>query len=297
MSVLMNGTPSNQFSVSKGIKQGDPMMPFLFLLVAKGFVGLVRMAKIGGILEGFKMRRSEVEVTNLQFADDTIMVFKPTTSNLWESFMRLAVSFLSCKIGTIPFVYLGIPVGANSRSVSMWKSVVDVVARRLASWKRKHISFGENRQALIADYGVWINESWSWRISCIRHLFSWEEDSVDRLYELIIYHSCRRGISDRWRWGLNAYGVYTVKSAYMAQLEYDTSARDDLLNKCWISCILMKVYCFVWKTMRGSLATKGELQRRHIMDGLELNCVFCLEHIESTNHLLLACSFTFLVWK
>ncbi|KAF1866352.1 hypothetical protein Lal_00024361 [Lupinus albus] len=42
------------------------------------------------------------------------------------------------------FMYLGILVGANQGSTSTWTNVIDAMARRLAPWSRKHISFGEN---------------------------------------------------------------------------------------------------------------------------------------------------------
>ncbi|KAE9584871.1 hypothetical protein Lalb_Chr25g0283011 [Lupinus albus] len=39
-------------------------------------------------------------------------------------------------------MYLGILVGANQGSTSTWTNVIDAMARRLAPWSRKHISFG-----------------------------------------------------------------------------------------------------------------------------------------------------------
>lgn len=81
--VIVNGSPSKQFSVSKGIRQWDPMAPFFFLLVAEGFSGLIRNACSIGLFEGFNMGSQGVEVCHLQFADDTIMVYKLNASNLW----------------------------------------------------------------------------------------------------------------------------------------------------------------------------------------------------------------------
>lgn len=42
----------------------------------------------------------------------------------------------------VPFVYLGILVGANFRRVDTWKPVVEKISRKLASWKHKLLSFG-----------------------------------------------------------------------------------------------------------------------------------------------------------
>lgn len=44
VSVLVNGSPTREFRMSKGIRQGDPMAPFLFLIFAEGLSALIRSA-------------------------------------------------------------------------------------------------------------------------------------------------------------------------------------------------------------------------------------------------------------
>jgi hypothetical protein len=44
MSILVNGSPTEKINVQRGLKQGDPLAPFLFLLVAEGFSGLMSNA-------------------------------------------------------------------------------------------------------------------------------------------------------------------------------------------------------------------------------------------------------------
>lgn len=53
-SVLVNGSLTEDFSVKKGLRQGDPLAPFLFLIVAKSLSGLVCNAVSLGKLKGFK---------------------------------------------------------------------------------------------------------------------------------------------------------------------------------------------------------------------------------------------------
>lgn len=49
VSVLVNGSPTNEFSMSKGLRQGDPKAPFRFLIVAEGLSGLINRAVDLGI--------------------------------------------------------------------------------------------------------------------------------------------------------------------------------------------------------------------------------------------------------
>lgn len=44
MSILVNGTPTEEIRIQRGLKHGDPLPPFLFLLVAEDFSGLMRNA-------------------------------------------------------------------------------------------------------------------------------------------------------------------------------------------------------------------------------------------------------------
>ncbi|GAU43586.1 hypothetical protein TSUD_27880 [Trifolium subterraneum] len=108
----------------------------------------------------------------LQFADDTILVGEDSWDNVqtiktilrsYELVSGLKISFvksklyglnvdtrllvpgsifLSCSAETIPFKFLGIPVGANPRRQETWKPVVEAMTNHLSLWKSRHLSFG-----------------------------------------------------------------------------------------------------------------------------------------------------------
>jgi len=76
VSVLVNGSPTEEFKPTRGLRQGDPLAPFLFLIVAEGLAGLVRKAVKEDLLRGIKVGRDEVDCCLLQFADDTLFMVK-----------------------------------------------------------------------------------------------------------------------------------------------------------------------------------------------------------------------------
>lgn len=55
ISVLVNGSPAEEFAVQRGLKQGDPLAPFLILIIAEGLAGLVRNGVEEDSLSGIKV--------------------------------------------------------------------------------------------------------------------------------------------------------------------------------------------------------------------------------------------------
>jgi len=82
VSVLVNGSPTEEFKPTRGLRKGDPLAPFLFIVVVEGLAGLVRQAIKANLLFGIKIGRKEVELSILQFADDTLFLCQDSFSNI-----------------------------------------------------------------------------------------------------------------------------------------------------------------------------------------------------------------------
>ncbi|CAN6703250.1 unnamed protein product [Malus baccata var. baccata] len=72
-SVLINGSPTGFFRPNRGLRQGDPLSPFLFLLCTEGLSMLIRRSLERGSLHGFKISPTGVPLTHLFFADDSVV--------------------------------------------------------------------------------------------------------------------------------------------------------------------------------------------------------------------------------
>lgn len=71
------GSPMTEFSMERGLRQGDPLALFLFLIVAEALNGLVKKIMEGGYLEAVAID-NEISFPILQYADDTIIICKST---------------------------------------------------------------------------------------------------------------------------------------------------------------------------------------------------------------------------
>lgn len=62
ISVLVNRSTIDQFIPQRGLRQGDPLAPFLFIIVAKGLARLMREAEKKGMYAGFLVVKDKMEV-------------------------------------------------------------------------------------------------------------------------------------------------------------------------------------------------------------------------------------------
>ena len=79
--VRYNSVETDTIKPSRGLRQGDPLSPYLFLLVTEGLAALLNHAKQSGEIVGIKVCRDAPSVTNLLFADDSLILMKANVSN------------------------------------------------------------------------------------------------------------------------------------------------------------------------------------------------------------------------
>ena len=72
-SVLINGEPRDAITPSKGLCQGDPISPYLFLLCAKGLSAMLRRKERDDSIRGMSVKRGAPRISHLFFINDSII--------------------------------------------------------------------------------------------------------------------------------------------------------------------------------------------------------------------------------
>jgi len=75
-SFVVNGNSMGMVRPSRGLRQGDPLSPYLFLFLTDSLIGLLKEAERGGKIQGHQIFANAPPVPHLLFADDSIFFCK-----------------------------------------------------------------------------------------------------------------------------------------------------------------------------------------------------------------------------
>ena len=155
----------------RGIRQGDPLSPYLFILCSEVLSGLCSKAQQDGTLPGIKIAKNSPSVNHLLFADDT-MFFIPTNRRscaklkhiltLYESasgqrintdkssisFAKKTTSLVRNEVKDILGItkeggvgkYLGLPEHFGRKKRDLFASIIDRIVVKAVSWSTRFLS-------------------------------------------------------------------------------------------------------------------------------------------------------------
>lgn len=179
-SVIINGEQSERFRHRRGLRQGDPISPMLFLLAVDALQRMIRIANTS-LLHPISHRIHD-SIKALQYADDTVIIANAGNEfssiitlklvlRLFSSISGLHINFkksclvplnlnreectivrsiMGCQQASFPITYLGMPLTLNKPSQSAFIPLIEKLERRLEGWKRKLLSRGGRRQLVIS---------------------------------------------------------------------------------------------------------------------------------------------------
>jgi hypothetical protein len=164
-SVLLNGVPGKKFFCKRGVRQGDPLSPLLFVEGAELLQDIINdLSRQGKLVAPVIFDDQDYPI--VQYADDTLLFleasfdqlqtlkstllcFQQATGlkvnfhksclvpiNIDVHYATVLAEFFECAVGKLPFTYLGLPMGTMRPTVSELAPLADSVERRLNACSR-----------------------------------------------------------------------------------------------------------------------------------------------------------------
>ncbi|GJV79766.1 hypothetical protein Tco_1515636 [Tanacetum coccineum] len=117
-SILVNGSPTSEFSIKCGLKKGDPLSHFLFIHVMEGLHNALSTAVSSGLIRGVKFDSPEVFYLASGLK---INIHKSNVSGIGVSDVDVfsMASNFGCASRSFPFTYLGLPIGSNMMALDV----------------------------------------------------------------------------------------------------------------------------------------------------------------------------------
>lgn len=79
--LLLNRSTTKSFSLSYGLRQGDPISLLLFIICAEMFTRLIEKEEENGKLQGIRICRGAPAVSHLLYADDILITYRANAEN------------------------------------------------------------------------------------------------------------------------------------------------------------------------------------------------------------------------
>ncbi|KAH1129370.1 hypothetical protein J1N35_000748 [Gossypium stocksii] len=171
--VGLNGERSDWFSPSRGLRQGDPLSPYLFLLCVEGFSTLLHEANQKGLMRGTFIGRERLSINHLFFADDCILFGDASeegahivrnlileyeqvsgqmmnfdksliyfSANVEANVQEIVTGILGVRIATNPEKYLGLPMMVGRKKRWGFAHFIDRFRKRIEGWNLWYLSIG-----------------------------------------------------------------------------------------------------------------------------------------------------------
>ncbi|KAL6140822.1 hypothetical protein ACLB2K_059115 [Fragaria x ananassa] len=302
---LINGSPRGFVTPTRGLRQGDPLSPYLFLLCTEGFYALVQRMHDNSSLVGIKVCKRAPILHHLLFADDSFLFAQATLASCYQIKHLLDVYATASGLELVSHhdKYLGLPTLVGRSKKNTFSYLKDRLRKRLSGWKGKLLS-GAGKELLIKVVGngnsiaIW-EDGWIPRPHLYRPLFPFRFPTT---------LSSRR-LEDKLVWHYDIKGVFSVKSAYLVARDNivlpilsassASSSSSDVVIPFWKKFrkikVPGKVKLCLWKACRDFLPTRANLVKKHV--DIPIICPLCeVEEMSNDNfcRLLVKC---WLLWK
>ncbi|GKV23692.1 hypothetical protein SLEP1_g33394 [Rubroshorea leprosula] len=274
LGILWNGEPLPFFRPQRGLRQGDPLSPYLFILVMERLAHMIQKRVASRTWQPFKLSRGGVSLSHLFFADDLMLFAQASTAQLdiimdclnqFAKSSGLVLNLQKSKLFFSPNVhsavanslsarcdipltsnlgtYLGIPITHTRHSHKNYGYILEKVQRRLSNWKSANLSLA-GRKILVQSVTASI-PTYTMQTTLLPKTTC---DSIDRLNRDFLWGSNSEGrkphlvnwevvCSEKKQGGLGLRSAWENNQAFVAKLGWRLLKGDKAL---WCKAIQTK---------------------------------------------------------
>nr|GFB34133.1 hypothetical protein [Tanacetum cinerariifolium] len=117
-SFFINGSPTSEFSIKRGLRQRDPLSLFLSILVMEDLDNIIRVLHVFYLASGLKINIHKSNIFGIGVPNNDVV----------DMARRI-----DCASGNFPFTYLGLQIGSDVNLVSSWQFLIDRFHTKLFS--------------------------------------------------------------------------------------------------------------------------------------------------------------------
>ncbi|GJR74108.1 hypothetical protein Tco_0086473 [Tanacetum coccineum] len=285
-SLCINGNIHGYFKGKRGLRQGDPLSPYLFTMVMEVLTLILKKRVRNSDLFRYHKQCEELEIINVCFADDLFIFargdvnsarvilesleeFKLASGlvpslpkstayfcNVIQHVKQAILNIMPFSEGDLPVTYLGVPLISSRLLNRDCKIHVENAKNRIGDWRNKSLSFAGRLQLLESIKGV-----------------------------------KRRDANG----GLSRFSVAKVWEAIRPR-----GTHVDWFRIIWFSHAIPRHSFNLWLIMRNSLKTQDHMRQWDVGNDVDLNllqCALCESQQDSHTHLFFECPFSVKVWN
>eukprot|EP00253_Pinus_taeda_P010732 PITA_10732 len=237
-SILLIGDPSKTFKPSRGLRQGDPLSPFLFILMMEGLGRAIRVAKEEGRIQGLRLTHD-------------------------ISIQRNFSNILGFQRETLPVKYLGVPLTDNPLHKDIWDPILNKLKDKINKRTNRALNLARGlvlTKVVLQSIPIYMLSTIPAPVSVMNNIrkmqrdFLWGKSEEKKQWALVAW--------DRWRWlkEIQAPWVKLWKHKYASKWQEENLIRmtgqvkgSAIWCRAWENRAVVQNHCF-WEIRNGNLA-------------------------------------------
>lgn len=302
-SFLINDSALESVKPDRGIRQGDPLSPYIFILCWEVLSGLCHKAQLRGDITSISVARHSPRISHLLFADDTMFFLKANAANstalhsILHDYELASGQLINTNKSSISFSaktpqemcisvkqtlgiakeggvgkYLGLPELFTRRKRDLFSSIVDRIKLKAASWSSRQLSPAGKLTMLKLVLSAIPTHSMSCfllpvglcnQIQSALTRFWWDSDPDTKKICWVSWDTLSRSKDDG---GLGFRDIQAFNVAMLAKLAWHLITRPN----CLLSCLLQGKYCHSKSFLSVACSTSSSHGWRSLLAGRDL---------------------------